>query len=282
MIARYEPAAVIPGTEAETVLLAHHRDALGVPVIANDTALMPLMRDKRFAALRLNGLGLPYIPSYSWDRRDKAVAEFGFPLVVKPMRDTSGSRGLHLVTTGRELDGLAATLACSGVQAEKMPDVQPYIGDCDREYTVGVVTGTDGSLFGSVAMRRELTGFSLHTAGEHEGRRVAVSTGFSQGHFVRDELVQGFCEDLAARLGSRGPLNIQLRVHDGKPHVFEIHPRFSFSTGMRAAAGFGEADMLLRHWLDGWKPDGPVGYRTGVAAIRAFTHILVDEQDLLS
>jgi carbamoyl-phosphate synthase large subunit len=276
--------AVIPGTEAETVLLADRRDEVPVPVIANRAALMPLMRDKRLAALRLADLGLPYIPSYSWDRRGMAAAQWGFPLVVKPMRDTSGSRGLHLVTSQRELDGLASWFATSAahVAAEKMPDVQPYVGDPSAEFTVGVVTGADGTLFGSAVMRRELTGFTLHAAGACEGRRVAVSTGFSQGRLVRDELVQGFCEDLARRLDSRGPLNIQLRVQAGIPYVFEIHPRFSFSTGIRAAAGFNEPAMLLRHQLDGWTPDGPAACRTGVAAIRAFTHVLVPEQDVLS
>ena len=277
----HDVAAVIPGTEAETALLAACRDRLDVPVIANDVALMPLMRDKRLAALRLADLGLPYIPSYPWDRRDRAVAEYGWPLVVKPMRNTSGSRGLHLVTSRAGLDALAATFS-PRIAAEHLPDVQPYIGDCDNEWTVGVVTGTDGALFGSVAMRRDLTGFSLHTAGVHEGRRVAVSTGYSQGRIVKDDLVQGFCEDLAVRLGSRGSLNIQLRVHGGVPYAFEIHPRFSFSTGIRASAGFNEPALLLRHWLDGWTPGGRVQARTGVAAIRAFTHVLVPEQDLLS
>ena len=271
--------AIIPGTEAETVLLSRRRDELPVPVIANGAALMPLMADKRQAALKLAALGLPHIPAYPWDHRDKAVTEFGFPLVVKPMRNTSGSRGLHLVTSQRELDAVAATFTAADA-AEKMPDVQPYLGDVTSEYTVGVVSAPDTSVVGSIVIRRELTGFSLHSAREYAGRRAAVSTGFSQGYIVRYPELAGFCEDLAKRLGSTGPLNLQIRVHQGEFYVFEIHPRFSFSCPIRASAGFNEPDMLLRAVLHGETLTCP-DYVTDVAAIRYFAHTLVPAGEML-
>ena len=261
--------AVIPGTEAETVLLADHRAELPCPVIANDAALMPLMRDKNQAQAKLAELGLPVIPSVSWKQRAHAIASFGFPLVVKPTLETSGSRGVHLVTSRAELAALEPSVTPGVV-------VQPYIGDADSEYTVGVVSGHRGNVIGSIVMRRKLTGLSLLS----KRGEAAVSTGFSQGFIVDYPEMREFCEDLAKRLGSTGPLNLQLRVHDGKFHVFEIHPRFSFSTAIRASAGFSEPDMLLRDFLgeDVKCPE----YRTGVAAIRAFSHILVPVADLCS
>jgi carbamoyl-phosphate synthase large subunit len=263
--------AVIPGTEAETVLLAEHRDEAGAPVIANAAALMPLMRDKNQAQAKLAELGLPVIPSYPWEQCWEAAAEFGYPLVVKPTLETSGSRGVHLVTSVKELDALDAF-----IRAQPGLVVQPYLGDADSEYTAGVVSGHRGNVIGSIVMRRKLTGLSLLSA---KGG-AAVSTGFSQGFIVSYPALRDFCEDLAKRLGSTGPLNLQIREHHGQFHVFEIHPRFSFSTSIRAAAGFSEPDMALRDVLLGEDVACP-DYRTGVAAIRVFDHILVPAGDML-
>jgi carbamoyl-phosphate synthase large subunit len=270
LITEYGISAVIPGTEAEAALLARNRDSLPVPVIANRAELMPLMQDKRRAQKKLASLGLPYVPSFPWDRRDDAVAEFGFPLVVKPMKYTSGSRGLHLIISQQELDSLAASF----LYAEALPDVQPYLNDANHEYTVGVLSDLSGKIIDSIVIRRQLTGFSLHTGCRLDGEWIAVSTGFTQGVVIRHPEIQGFCEDLAIALDSRGPLNFQLRLHHGKPHVFEIHPRFSASTGIRSSVGFNEPDVLLRHWLDGDKP-GRLDYESDVAAIRVFDHVLV-------
>jgi carbamoyl-phosphate synthase large subunit len=261
--------AVIPGTEAETVLLAQRRDELPVPVIANSATLMPLMADKLKAAAMLTVLGLPSVPSYPWEQYPQACADFGFPLVVKPTLNTSGSRGVHLVTGIRQLDALDTFARPDTV-------VQPYLGDASSEYTVGVVSTPDAAVVGSIVIRRELRGVSLLAA---QGD-AAVSTGFSQGYIVDYPELAEFCEDLAKRLGSTGPLNLQVRVHHGEFYVFEIHPRFSFSCPIRASAGFNEPDMLLRAVLHGEDITCPA-YVTGVAAIRAFQHVLVPVQEML-
>lgn len=269
LIAAYEPVAVIPGTEAETVLLAERRADLGVPVITNDAGLMPLMRDKLAAKDTLAGLGLRGVPSFHWPHRWAAAAEFGFPLVVKPSRETSGSRGVFLARDWPELDALAPL-----VDAGKAPVVQPYLGDCRDEYSVMVLTGRDAELIDSFVIHRELTGFSLREEKRWRGRRLAVSTGYTQGVVRRVPEIQGFAEDLAKRLGSRGPLDLQLRMVGGEPWVFEVQPRFSFSAPIRASAGFSEPDVLLRNFVYGER-FGRLGYRADVAAIRAFTHLLV-------
>lgn len=262
-------AAVIPGTEPEAALLAARREELSVPVIANDARLMPLMMDKKQAEAKLRELGLNFIPSYSWERREEAVSEFGFPLVVKPSRGTGGSRGVHLAVDRNGLDSLVPF-----VRTESRPLVQPYIGDADAEYTVGILSDKSGNLIDSIVIRRKLIGLSLLDSKSYEGGTAIVSTGISQGYVVRHQAIQEFCEDLAKRLGSRGPLNIQLRVHDGDFYVFEIHPRFSGTTAIRASAGFNEPDVLLRNHLYD-EEFGRLGYRENLMAIRAFEHVLV-------
>jgi carbamoyl-phosphate synthase large subunit len=267
-------AAVIPGTEPEAALLAAHRDELPVPVIANDPRLMPLMTDKKQAEAKLQELGLNFIPCYPWDRHEQAISEFGFPLVVKPTRGTGGSRGVYLVTSRRELESLAPF-----VRAESMPIVQPYLGDADNEYTVGVLSDKSGNIIDSIVIRRKLVGMSLLDSKSYGGRTATISTGISQGFVIRHREIQEFCEDLAKRLGSSGPMNFQLREHHGEFYIFEIHPRFSGTTPIRASAGFNEPDILLRNHLHD-EEFGRLGYRANLAAIRAFEHVLVPIADM--
>jgi len=262
--------AVIPGTEQETVLLTSHRDLIPVPVIGNNAWLMPMMRDKNLAQVRLAELGFRPVPALPWAQRDQAGDVVGFPVVVKPSCDTSGSRGVYLVTGPGELEALAPLVRPSTI-------IQPYLADARHEYTVGVLSARNGDIIDSIVIRRELTGVSLlQSAGD-----AAVSTGFSQGVIVRDQRIQDYCETLASKLGSAGPMNFQIRVTDEAIWVFEVHPRFSFSAPLRAAAGFNEADALLRHWLHGEQP-GRLDYRTDVAVIRSFDQIVVPVSEMLS
>jgi carbamoyl-phosphate synthase large subunit len=270
-------SAVIPGTEVEAELLARHRHELPVPVIANDARLMPLMMDKRQAERRLRELGVRTIPSYAWEQREAAIGQHGFPLAVKPTRGTGGSRGVHLVASRDELEALGPF-----VNPRARPVVQPYIGDPNSEYTVGVLSDTAGRVIDSIVIRRKLVGLSLLDTRRLGGSTAAISTGISQGFIVREASIQGFCEELTRSLGSRGPLNLQLRIHGGEPYVFEIHPRFSGTTPIRASAGFNEPDVLLRHHLHGERFIRRLSYRSGVAAIRAFEHLLVPIEEMLS
>jgi carbamoyl-phosphate synthase large subunit len=159
------------------------------------------------------------------------------------------------------------------------PCVQPYLGSAEDEYTVGVLTDFKGQLIDSIVMRRKLTGLSLREERRLGRQTLSISTGYSQGFIVRDNTIQAFCEGVARDLDSRGPLNIQLRVVNGAPQVFEVHPRFSGTTPIRASVGLNEPDVLLRSALYG-ESFGRQPYTANVAAIRAFEHVIVPMEDL--
>lgn len=50
----------------------------------------------------------------------------------------------------------------------------------------------------------------------------------------------------AKEMASRGPLNIQCRKVEEKVYPFEINPRFSGTTSLRALVGYNEPDILVR------------------------------------
>jgi carbamoyl-phosphate synthase large subunit len=137
--------AIIPGTETEIRPLLQNADALApAVVVANRIELLPLMLDKFLAAEKLVKLGHQAIPTVPLPEWPMIASHYGFPLIVKPARNTGGSRGVHLVNDERELERLLPLLSQDTEQC-----VQPYVGDPDEEYTVGVLTDTSGNLIDS-------------------------------------------------------------------------------------------------------------------------------------
>ena len=65
-------------------------------------------------------------------------------------------------------------------------------------------------------------------------------------------------------VGARGPCNVQLRLTERGPVTFEINPRFSGTTGMRAHFGYNEVEMALRSFVLG-ETLSPPQVREGVA-----------------
>jgi carbamoyl-phosphate synthase large subunit len=269
LVRRKSIDAIIPGSEIETEILSKYRNDFDVPVISNRSDLMPLMMNKSQALIRLKELGLPTIPTFMLTELESALSEFDFPFVFKPIVGSGGSKGVAICTSKEEFNHLA-----SRVNWSENFCIQPLIGDENSEYTVGVLMSKDGGLIDSICMQRKLVGLSLLDARKVGEVSHSISTGYSQGFFVKNNRVQGFCEQLALNLGSTGPLNIQLRIHNDQIYVFEIHPRFSGTTPMRADVGFNEVDILLRNHLFEEEFDR-IPYMYDVAVIRAFEHVVV-------
>jgi len=274
-IDKHKIDAIIPGTQQETEVILNNINKLkNVIVIGNRKNLIPLMMDKFKLQDSLRSLGMSIIetrPLLDW----KAVAqEYGFPLIIKPASGSGGSKGLHLV---EDEDGIKPLLERAYLESALC--VQPYIGTPEEEYTIGVVTDREGTLIDSIAMKRKLVGLSLLYSKKIKGCRYEISTGYSQGYIIKHPKIQALCEDLALRLDSRGPLNIQLRIHNENIYIFDLHPRFSGSTPIRADVGFNEVDILLRNFIY-WEKFSRLNYRYDVAAIRAFEHVIVPIQEL--
>ena len=51
----------------------------------------------------------------------------------------------------------------------------------------------------------------------------------------------------ALKLGARGAINIQAKLIENKPKIFEINPRFSATCPMRSVAGINEPDIVFRN-----------------------------------
>lgn len=272
IVRRERVQVILPGTQPELQVLASHRlelEAKGCTLIASSREVVDLCLNKAtlYEWLSANGYGVPRSASVaSW----KELAAAGFPLVGKPTEDSGGSKGVALLANEGEVEQFILD------NARSRTDVvfQEYVGSAETEYTVGVLIDKDGGLIDSIVLHRNLVGLSLGLQRTIDGRVFALSTGYSQGFIETHPAVAAACESVAMAIGIRGPANIQLRLDGDAVKIFEVHPRFSGTSSIRAECGFNEPDVLIRNFLFGESP-GRLTYERDVAAIRAFQTVIV-------
>jgi len=259
----------IPGSEPELKVISKNRDQIksaGILPLINTENVIEMGMDKT-ATMRLlknNGFTIPKSTTV------KAVldipSEFPLPAVVKPSIGGGGSNNTFIVQDQNELDFACRYL----VSQERVVMLQEYVGTPEDEFTVGVSHTLDGIFVGSIAFRRYiLSGLSNSIKVPNRTKRselspiLAISSGISQGIIDEHFDVRKACESVAEVLNSKGPINVQCRYVNKELYVFEINPRFSGTTFMRAMVGFNEPDILIRHHLLGESLPERINYKYG-------------------
>lgn len=237
---------LIPGGEQPLRLLSSSVDLLsdnGIHLVSNDFRVVNIFSEKQKTFERLKELGFR-IPRTEPAENENALSSVGFPCVIKPSIDSGGSVFVFLAQDINEAEVYIHYLRANGYQ----PLVQEYIDCQEGEFTIGVLSFPDKTIYGSIALRRSLDAkLSLM----HRGPAGIISSGYSQGYIGSFPKIQETAEAIAKAISSCGPINIQGRVRDGELYPFEINPRFSASTYLRALAGFNEIDILLRYLISG-------------------------------
>jgi carbamoyl-phosphate synthase large subunit len=273
IVRRERVEVVLPGTEAELRVLSASRavfESLGCALVASPGEIVERCLNKAtlYEWLASHGYGVPRTADREHWR--ELAAEVGYPLVGKPAENSGGSRGVCLLADEHEV---WAFLAENG--RTRTPVVfQEYVGAGESEYTVGVLIDRDGGVIDSIVLHRKLIGVSLGLSRMIDGRSYELSTGYSQGVIETEPQLSALCETLAQEIGIRGPANVQLRLDRGAAKIFEVHPRFSGTTSIRAECGFNEPDVLIGSLLLGERAQR-IDYRRNVAAIRAFQNVIV-------
>jgi carbamoyl-phosphate synthase large subunit len=249
--------AIFPGSEPELRAMSDSRSRIegaGVFLPINPARVIDIGSDKLKTAEFLDAHGFMPPRSARVRHLDDLAQVDWFPVVLKPAVGSGGSRDCFLAQTPRQLE-LIGEYILSG-SSEIM--VQEYVGTAEDEYTVGVLHDMDGRFINSIAIRRLLQG-QLHqrlsvrniTGRRELGETLVISSGVSHGHIGPYPDVTEPCERIASALDVRGAVNVQCRLVDGKVRVFEINPRLSGTTSIRAMVGYNEPDLLLRLHLRG-------------------------------
>lgn len=241
---------LIPGGEQPMVLLGRESDRLeqaGITLLGNTSDVIATFSDKdeTFRLLQQEGIAIPLTRAISTPEDVEAV---GLPCIVKPATGSGGSASVFYALSVDEAMIYAEFIRRSG----STPLAQEYVDESEGEFTVGVLSLPDGSIVGSIALHRAL---DAKLSVSYRGRGGLVSSGYSQGYIDQFPEICVQAEQIARAAASRGPMNIQGRVRNGIFMPFEINPRFSASTYLRAMAGFNEVDILIKFISTGVLPE---------------------------
>lgn len=232
-------SAVFCGSDEELPVLAGAsglvRRKTGAIVISNSQEVIDIGQDKWKTYRFLSKKGIPCADSSLPKGWTALVDRHGLPVIVKP-RKGHGSTGVQLISSRSGVEPAIERLRRDGY----LPMLQEYIPDEDNEYTTGVSSDPTGHVIASISMKRKL------------------KSGQTAKAFVEDfPVVNQAAERVAMAMRSKGPLNVQARLDVGVPKLFEVNPRFSASSPIRAVAGVNEPDLLYRSWVLGERPQRP-------------------------
>ncbi|MCR5591996.1 MAG: ATP-grasp domain-containing protein [Lachnospiraceae bacterium] len=222
---------VFIGVDFELLYFADIKEDLyerfGCMVIVSDRKVIETGNDKylTYQFLKENGINAPdTILLDEWNKE-----EIFLPCIIKP-RNGARSRGVELIKDTDTLRNRKDALSGQGFI------IQKAIGTMKSEYTCGILYW-NGKYADSIILRRTLK----------EG-----NTAFAEFCGNTEEKIVSYIRKIGDALTPFGSCNLQLRCDsEGDPYLFEINPRFSGTTYMRALFGYNEVEYVISRAL-GW------------------------------
>ncbi len=224
----------------------------GTEVVCVDSHVQEICNDKYLTAMFLKKNGLPYPETAADDKAqiEQLISKNGFPLFLKP-RKGSGSKKAYKITGFDELD----------FYRKQVPSfmLQEYLAPDDEEYTNGVFSDGEETIL-VITLKRDLNSCGISN--------TAI--------VVNDEEIRKLCVKIARALNFKGSINIQLRKTEQGIFVFEINPRYSSTTAIRAHFGFCDVEWILDTYL---MPEEKLTYKphVGGIAVRYWDEYFLDD-----
>ena len=222
--------AIYIGSDEELLIIGNSKKRIEseskAKVLSSPIDVLTTARDKWKTFLFLKENNLPVAESALPADDEKFVKEFGYPIVVKP-REGYGSLYFYLVRSKSEMQQAISNIQKAGWHAL----LQEYLNENNAEYTSGVTIDRFGKyVMSSVSIQKILKNGQTYKAFIDDYKEVRRSS-----------------EEAALKLGARGAINIQAKLIENKPKIFEINPRFSATCPMRSVAGINEPDIVFRN-----------------------------------
>ena len=198
---------------------------------------------------------------------EELEAVYDFPVVLKPHINSGGSTNVFIAQDKKELYFIGNYLL--SICNEFM--IQQYIGSTHEEYTVGILFDMEGSLINSIVIKKNIFFYLSNrlkvknkTNKKELGDTLAISSGISQGEINNFPVIAQQCEIITKKMNCVSAVNIQCRVVNDDVYVFEINPRFSGTTSLRAIVGYNEPDILIQKHFFNYKPKKYFKYNKGI------------------
>lgn len=224
---------IFPGLDAELRPLSLARDrfaAIGTTVVVSDPEVIEISDNKLVTYEKLTSYGIAVPVTMNLAIFIEKPVPVQFPLILKQQVGGARSKNVFII---RSADDLSQFLDRKDISFTDYV-LQEYIeGD---EYTCGSVN-VGGECKGVIVMRRIL----------RDGDTYKCFVEFNSR--IEDEV-----RKVLTAIQPFGACNVQLRVKDGQPYIFEINARCSGTTASRTLCGFNEPLMVADYLLHGKEP----------------------------
>lgn len=188
----------------------------------------------------------PYLRTYV--DFEKAFSELTFPCIVK---DDKGSGSKSIIIARNEED-----LRLNFVKGESI--IQEFVSDDEGEYTSCAFRSQNGETRVIVF------------------RRVLEGPLTNYGRVVNNQKVKTKIIEIAEKLDLVGSINLQFRLKNGVPYIFEINPRFSSTVMFRQLLGFKDViwsiEDKLNSKLSDYSPPIP-----GKEFYRTYSEVIIND-----
>lgn len=223
---------LFPGSDTELALLSTNKarfEAIGITVVVSKPEVIALADNKLETYTTLNKAGITVPKTQDFSEFIKKP-EISYPVILKPKIGGSRSQNVKIIKNAEEISQVKVT---SNFNLENTV-VQEFIDS--EEFTCGSVT-LEGRCVGVIVMRRILRDGDTYKC-------------FS----IRDQKIESYVKRVVEHIQPFGACNIQLRLKDGIPYLFEINARCSGTTAARALAGFNEPALIADYLCFSKKP----------------------------
>jgi len=203
---------IVPLSEIELRLIHGRRlgdEYGGIPYLSANLESLEIGLDKLLTAKMLEQAELPFPQTHIFSEMEGRLS---YPFIIKSRRGY-GSNTVYLVEDSAQHQ----------IYVSDYPDfiAQEYLNVDDAEYTCGLFASKDSKTTRSIVMHRNL----------YEG-----TTSYGSVESFPD--VDYILRQIAMELNLSGAINVQLRITQKGPVVFEINPRFSSTVRFRHLMGF--------------------------------------------
>lgn len=247
---------LFPGLDAELIPFSENREKfslIGTRVIVSSPEVINIADNKllTYNFLKDNEIPVPFTLPLDELISDSSLLDL--PYIIKPKEGGARSKNVFKIKKSEELELVI-----------KLFDIKPkeyiaqeYIeGD---EYTCGSVT-LDEKFAGTIVMRRILRDGDTYKC------------------FVEENpLIESIIKKIAEKLKPFGALNVQLRLRDNIPYVFELNARCSGTTAARAICGFNEPKMVADFLLKNISPDYDI---KKLSILRYYNELVVNHENI--
>ena len=246
-------ALVVPTIDDELAALSSSASrfaAAGIRVAVSSVDTIAICNDKHATCRTLAAKGVAAATSFL---PGDLPPQPPFPLFIKP-RFGRGSVAAFPVRNVRELEFF--------VDYVPQPVIESYLDG--PEFTIDMLCDFSGRALSIVPRER-----------------IVIRAGVTdRGRTVKDASLIALAEACAAVLPFAGPVNVQCRVVDGRPVIFEINPRFSGGIPLTIEAGADFPRMLAELAL-GWRVQPAIGqFRENVWMTNYETALFLEEQEI--